>query len=1600
MKIQNPTKKLLATIAVSWLTLYWASASVDIWNGAGASNNWSTGANWASGVSPVNNDQLIFSGTAQQNNTNDISNLAVGWVTFNNDGFILEGKPLTLNGSSATFTNLAGLNTVALNLAISSANAQIWNIAPGSELRIAGAVTNSSTANPLGLVQGGGTLRITSTNFQSQRMLTTYNGTTIIDGGYVNVINDGFRFSPTNVSQTAAGMVTNGGYVQISGSSSLRMGQLQSGLAAGTASMNISSGEIQLVPTGDNNAPSYGGCITLGENPGITATFTQNGGLVWLNPLVNASSDGKCGNLIYGANGAGSGTYNLNGGTLLLRSITNATPGSTAVFNFNGGTLKPVASSAIFMPNQFTAIVQSGGAIIDTTNDNITIGQNLAAGSTGGGLTKLGTGTLTLSGNDTYAGDTIISNGTLNVTGNLSGGGAVLVSPLSSLSGSGVIAGGVSVLPGGTLSPGAVTGAPATLSLQNNLTLAGNLVVQLNTSLPLSNDLVAVNGALTNAGTGALTLVNTGPAFTVGDTFQIFNQPLANGGALSIFPASPGIGMQWVNHLAVDGTIGIAASTVGTAAELSNLTLDAGSLSPTFTSNNLNYTASVPYTNGPVTVTATAATMGETIQIMAGGGTNAVVSGSPSSPISLNPGTNTIDIRVISADGTETNDYVVALTRIPPNVILILADDQGFSDWSCYGSEIKTPNLDSLAATGLRLRNLHNAARCSPTRCSILTGLYTQQAAVTPSASLPPLRTDNNVTIAEVLKAYGYHTYMAGKWHIGSLPDQAPENRGFDEVFTYIGGMDDHEDEWTPSDYRFATTDGETTNIVYNATNFYQPDAIGDYCLQFLNNQFTRHTNSPFFMYVPFGSAHFWVQAPQAMADTNVALYSNGWDFVRNERYTNMLAQGVIDARYALSANEGTAPWTTVPAEPIPAWNSINPATQADLIRRMALYAGMIQKMDANVGRIVQYLQQNGQLDNTLIIALSDNGGNYEGGVYGLTGSTSDAPLNSPLTGAALEKMGQPGQPYIYVGGGWAHVSNTPFRWFKHFDHFGGTGTPGIIHWPQGLTRSNQWENEQAHIVDVMSTIVDVTGASYPTRWTNAIDGTNYTVVPMQGISLKTWFTTNQPDTVRSLGFEHEGNRAFISGNWNLVTKNFTSVDGSYFANELELYDLSKDPSQTTNLAYTNLTVLSQMVTNWNNWCSYVGDPSSLLITSVSNPGPIINLDPAPLTNDLFVDTFDRFTNGATTNIQSSSIGMSGSLVPPMGANAAYYDGYDSQYLEILSNTLYKASGGMIECGLNQNFTGQDILDAGGFSVELNVLAINSDASDSTNRYAGFGVGLTQAQAQSGGDIYSSLSPGQVVFRGAIGGNTGVSPFFVDLNLNGDIEVWTNGVLANTVSVGETAGTLTASFSCTGFTTNDPVVANVFFNGQVVNINPSGTNSTGITFYWPTNGNNYIGLSARASNFVQMDNLAIRKLPLINDLVTDYALNFGLTGTNAAPGADPDGDGVNNLGEWAFGGNPVVPDSYIAGFQNVQVLPGNDFEFIFQRLINYAAVGLQYHFLVSTDLAIWTEVVPNVISASENEDNTSYEMVTMGLPPGVTASQGKLFVRILVETSN
>jgi arylsulfatase A-like enzyme len=250
---------------------------------------------------------------------------------------------------------------------------------------------------------------------------------------------------------------------------------------------------------------------------------------------------------------------------------------------------------------------------------------------------------------------------------------------------------------------------------------------------------------------------------------------------------------------------------------------------------------------------------------------------------------------------------VLAVTKatIAPNVLVVLIDDMGFSDLGCYGGEARTPNIDSLAVGGLRFRNFHNTARCSPTRMALLTGLYTHQAATVPGDSLPPLRTDNNITMAEVLREAGYRTYMAGKWHLGNGAGQIPRNRGFQHVF----GMGSSQsgsgaDFWKRDAYSFSSEGGEIPARSYttNAYAFHQTDAIGDYAVDFLNHHFGQADGASFFMYLPFNAPHFDIEADKARAEFTPAggqsyldLYTQGWDIVRSNRYQRMLSAGIIN---------------------------------------------------------------------------------------------------------------------------------------------------------------------------------------------------------------------------------------------------------------------------------------------------------------------------------------------------------------------------------------------------------------------------------------------------------------------------------------------------------------------------------------------------------------------------------------------------------------------------------------------------------------------------------------------------------------------------------
>lgn len=531
-----------------------------------------------------------------------------------------------------------------------------------------------------------------------------------------------------------------------------------------------------------------------------------------------------------------------------------------------------------------------------------------------------------------------------------------------------------------------------------------------------------------------------------------------------------------------------------------------------------------------------------------------------------------------------------------PNVILILVDDSGWSDFGCYGSEIRTPTIDSLANEGLRYRQFYNAARSAPTRCAILTGLYTQQVAVDPGASLPNLRTDNNVTIAELLGANGYRTYMAGKWHLGGPTAQRdPVSRGFQHVFGFGPNVDGSNvaSYWNIDLYGLKSENNEIPWDPYTGKRFHQTDAIGDYSVNFINHNISKSDDKPFFLYMAFNAAHWPVSGPAEIADsyTDVAdanaadndfyNYEVGWDSTRMYRFMRQKELGVTNDNYLLSPrSDGINPANTQ----IPAWETLDEVRKNDLARRMAIYAASIDQIDDNIKKVVDVLKATDQLDNTLIMIVSDNGGNYENYVFG-------NPVARPYD--KLATMGQANDPASFprvdVGGGWANVSNTPFRLFKHFVHEGGIRSPGIVFFPSGITKPGTWVDQPAHLIDLMATVVDVTGVTYPQTFKS------HPVLPLEGQSLIPHFSGGQiPE--RQIFLEHESNRALFDGDYKFVTKNFSLSDGSSPAHQLELYNLKQDPSELNNLAASDPVRLKQMMEDWNAKAIQVGVPAGRLL--------------------------------------------------------------------------------------------------------------------------------------------------------------------------------------------------------------------------------------------------------------------------------------------------------------------------------------------------------------------------------------------------------------------
>jgi arylsulfatase len=442
-----------------------------------------------------------------------------------------------------------------------------------------------------------------------------------------------------------------------------------------------------------------------------------------------------------------------------------------------------------------------------------------------------------------------------------------------------------------------------------------------------------------------------------------------------------------------------------------------------------------------------------------------------------------------------------------PNIVLILADDLGYSDVGCYGGEISTPNLDNMATEGLRFSQFYNCAKCSPTRTSILTGLYHQQTNVGQGK--------NCVTIAEALRRIGYTTLAAGKWHVGGTP----MDRGFDRYFGMLGGACSF---FVPGKtFRLDREPFTTTD-----KNFYTTNAFTDYALEFLDE--AGRKDKPFFLYLAYNAPHYPLHALPEDIEKYRGKYIKGWDVLREERYARLIGLGLIDKKWAMS-ERGADKHRSF--SDIPPWAQVQDKQAEEL--NMAVYAAMVDRMDRNIGRVLNKLKQLKVDDNTLVMFLSDNGGcPYE------RNKTEDIPPG-------------PAESYRTYDSPWANLSNTPFRLYKRFNHEGGNATPFIVRWPDVIKKGGAITHQVGHIIDVMATCLDVAGGQYPSQHKG------HKITELEGRSLLPILEGRKRRGHDALFWEYVRNKAVRQGKWKLATVG---------DNPWELYDMETDRTELNDL--------------------------------------------------------------------------------------------------------------------------------------------------------------------------------------------------------------------------------------------------------------------------------------------------------------------------------------------------------------------------------------------------------------------------------------------------
>jgi arylsulfatase len=510
-----------------------------------------------------------------------------------------------------------------------------------------------------------------------------------------------------------------------------------------------------------------------------------------------------------------------------------------------------------------------------------------------------------------------------------------------------------------------------------------------------------------------------------------------------------------------------------------------------------------------------------------------------------------------------------------PNIVVILIDDLGFSHFNCFGSDLVTPNIDGLAAGGLRFSNFHVTPLCSPTRAALLTGRNHHSVGMRGlsnwSTGFPSMRgqiSNHAATMAEVLRDDGYTTFAVGKWHLVSMEnsssagpfDQWPLQRGFDR---YYGFLDGETDQFAP-DLTYDNHRVERPKSV--ADGYHLSEDLIDHAIGFIHDAKSVRPDRPFFTYLAFGATHAPHQAPSEYLERHRGRYDEGWDVARSKWFARQKELGIVpDFTELAPRNDGVEPWDELPEN------------QKKLAARLQeAYAAFLEHTDAQIGRLVADLKTISELDNTLILLMSDNGASQEGGPFGVLHEMKyfNMVMESPDEAVLhLDGIGGPSSHSNYPWG-WAQAGNTPFKWYKQNTHEGGVHVPLIVHWPNGITARGEVRSQFHYVTDVAPTVLEVAGVTMPETYRGLEQ------MPMAGASMAYAFDqADEPSHKRTQYFEMGGHRAMYHEGWKAVTRHVFGV--AFDDDRWELYHVAEDPSECRDLAAANPEKLKELIELW-----------------------------------------------------------------------------------------------------------------------------------------------------------------------------------------------------------------------------------------------------------------------------------------------------------------------------------------------------------------------------------------------------------------------------------